>query len=273
MPTDQYGVVGHPISHSRSPAIHARFARQTGEDLGYEAFDVAPGRFDDWVRAFFAAGGRGLNVTVPHKLAAAAFAHALTERARRAAAVNTLVARRDGTILGDNTDGVGLVRDLVRNCGLVLAGRCILLLGAGGATRGVIAPLLECAPAQIVIANRTAGRAAELAAHFRADGPVRGCGYADIGPRPYDLVINATAAGLSGERPQVSASVVSSGTFCYDMAYGGEPTPFLRWALAEGCGRAELGWGMLVEQAAEAFEVWRGVRPETRSVLDALRGR
>lgn len=272
MPTDLYGVVGHPISHSRSPSIHAAFARDTAQDLDYRAFDVHPDDIDAWLRDFFRTG-RGLNVTLPHKLAAATFAGRLTPRAQLAGAVNTLAAQADGAVLGDNTDGSGLVHDLVRNCGLVLAERRLLLLGAGGATRGVLGPLLECAPAEVAIANRTAARAQELAAQFAALGPVRGCGLDGIGPRPYDVVINATAAALAGERPQVSSAIVGSGTFCYDMSYGHELTPFLRWALAEGCARAELGWGMLVEQAAESFAIWRGVRPRTDSVLAELRAR
>lgn len=271
MSEDRYGLIGHPVSHSRSPFIHGLFAQAERQAMTYRVFDVLPEDLDAWTTVFFAEGGRGLNVTVPHKPAAVRLAAKLTPRAQRAAAVNTLSAQPDGTLLGDNTDGVGLVRDLTQNFELDIAGRRILLLGAGGATRGVVAPLLELGPAEITIANRTPDRAVQLAAAFDDLGPVMGCGFDDVGARPYDLVVNATAATLAGERPQISPSIIGPKTFCYDMAYGREASPFLRWAAAEGCARAELGWGMLVEQAAEAFHVWRGVRPSTALVLAAVK--
>lgn len=267
---DQYGIVGHPVSHSRSPFIHGLFAKQTGERMAYRVFDVPADDFVTRVTGFFAGGGRGLNVTVPHKPAAAAYAHALTPRAEQARAVNTLAAQADGSILGDNTDGVGLVRDLTANLGLVVAGLRVLILGAGGATRGIVGPLLDLAPGEMLIANRTADRARVVAASFADLGPVKGCGFHEIDPQPWDLVINATAASLAGARPDITPTVIAAKTICYDLAYGQEPTSFLNWGLAEGAAAAHLGWGMLVEQAAESFYVWRGVRPETKPVLDTL---
>lgn len=269
---DQYGIVGHPVGHSRSPFIHGLFAKQTGQRMAYRLYDVVPDDFVTRVTGFFAGGGRGLNVTVPHKPAAAAFAHTLTPRAEQARAVNTLAAQADGSILGDNTDGIGLVRDLTLNLGLVVAGSRVLILGAGGATRGIVAPLLDLAPETLMIANRTADRARVVAASFADLGPVKGCGFHEIEAHPWDLVVNATAASLTGGRPDITPAIVGANTICYDLAYGQEPTAFLSWALAEGAAGAHLGWGMLVEQAAESFHLWRGVRPQTRTVLEVLKG-
>lgn len=268
---DQYGLVGHPVGHSRSPFIHGLFAKQTGQRMTYRLYDVSPDDFVTRVTGFFAGGGRGLNVTVPHKPAAATLAQTLTPRAERARAVNTLAGQPDGSILGDNTDGVGLTRDLMQNLGMIVAGLRVLILGAGGATRGIVAPLLDLAPGTLTIANRTTDRARVLAASFADLGPVRGCGFHEIEAHPWDLVINATTASLAGGRPDISPAVIGANTICYDLAYGNEPTPFLSWALAEGAAGAHLGWGMLVEQAAESFYLWRGVRPETRTVLEVLK--
>ncbi len=268
---DLYGVVGHPVAHSRSPLIHGLFARQTGQHLIYRLHDVAPESFDREVAGLFKSGVRGLNVTVPHKPAAAAFAQRLTPRAARAGAANTLAMQPDGRILGDNTDGTGLVVDLRMNHGVDLGGRSLLVLGAGGATRGIVAPLLEFLPAELLIANRNPARAQELATLFGELGPVRGCGFEQIPPRPFDLVINATSAGLSGGVADVYPAVVGPDTVCYDLSYSkGDETPFTRWALEQGCRRALQGWGMLVEQAAESFLLWRGVRPDTAPVLALL---
>jgi shikimate dehydrogenase len=269
---EQYGLFGHPVSHSLSPFIHGLFARDTGQSMTYRAYDVLPEDFNARVRAFFAGGGRGLNITLPHKLAAAALADELSERADRAAAVNTL-ARRDDSVLGDNTDGEGLVRDLCSNLGLVITGSRILILGAGGATRGVLAPLLGLEPTLVEIANRTPDRASALAAAFADLGATRGIGFADIGDQPFDLIINATSASLSGEIPPIPRGAVGESTVCYDLAYGRSPTPFVKWARECGCARSEQGLGMLVEQAAESFRLWRGIRPQTTSVLAALRTR
>ncbi len=270
---DQYAVVGHPVAHSLSPFIHSLFARQTGQSLTYRLMDVEPEQFAERVRGFFAGGGRGVNVTLPHKVRAAALASELTERARLAGAVNTLAARRDGTLLGDNTDGAGLVQDLTVNLGMPVTQRSILLIGAGGAARGVIAPLLALRPQRIVITNRTAERAAALAAVFAGLGEVQGCGFGDLDAQSFDLIVNATSASLTGALPEVPAGVFRADTFCYDMAYGRGDTPFVNWARELGCRRAVPGWGMLVEQAAESFRLWRGVRPLTAPVLTALAGR
>jgi shikimate dehydrogenase len=267
---DQYGVVGHPISHSWSPFIHGLFAKQTDQSLVYRLYDIEPGNFRAQVLEFFTRGGRGLNITVPHKEAAAELANELTTRADRAGAVNTLVLNPDHSLLGDNTDGHGLVTDLTHNMGLAIRNQRVLILGAGGATRGVVEPLLMLGPAELLIANRTADRAVNLASLFSDLGAVRGCGFEDVGGEPFDLVINATAAGLSGSVPNVAGSVVASHTVCYDMSYSKSATPFVSWAVEQGCARAHKGWGMLVEQAAESFTLWRGVRPDTRPVLAAL---
>jgi len=272
-PPDQYGVVGHPVAHSWSPFIHGMFARQTGETLVYRLHDVRPEDFRSHVLDFFSRGGRGLNITVPHKVAAADLANELTPRAERGGAVNTLMLKRDNRLLGDNTDGAGLVHDLRDNLSVELGGRRVLIVGAGGATRGVVAPLLVLRPAELVVANRTAERAQAFVADFADLGAVRGCGFEEIGADPFDVVINATSASLSGEVPAIPASAVRAETVCYDMAYSRSETAFLKWAREHGCERALQGWGMLVEQAAESFQLWRGVRPQTAPVLAALRER
>jgi shikimate dehydrogenase len=270
---DRYGVVGHPVAHSWSPFIHGLFSRETGQSLTYRLYDFTPEEFHERVRDFFKQGGRGLNITLPHKIAAVDVADDLTARAAHAAAVNTFAVRNDGTILGDNTDGTGLVRDLCDNQGIVITHRRILIIGAGGASRGVLAPLLALSPTEIVIANRTSERAETLAKSFEKLGATRGVGFRYISGGAFDLIINATSASLSGDIPAVPTSVIGPETVCYDMAYGKSDTPFVRWALKLGCTRALQGWGMLVEQAAESFRVWRGVRPATAPVLAALKER
>jgi shikimate dehydrogenase len=270
---DQYGVVGHPVAHSWSPFIHGLFSRETGQSMSYRLYDFNPEEFHERVRDFFKQGGRGLNITLPHKITAVDVADDLTARAAHAAAVNTFVVRNDGTILGDNTDGSGLVRDLCDNQGIVITHRRILIIGAGGACRGVLAPLLALSPAEVVIANRTSERAETLAKAFEKLGAIRGVGFRYISGGTFDLIINATSASLSGDIPAVPANVIGPDTVCYDMAYGKSDTPFVRWALRLGCTRALQGWGMLVEQAAESFRVWRGMRPSTAPVLAALKER
>jgi shikimate dehydrogenase len=268
---DRYGVIGHPVTHSWSPFIHGMFARQTDQDIVYRLHEVPPERFRGHVLEFFTRGGRGLNVTVPHKIAAAELANDLTPRAERAGAVNTLMLLEDKLIVGDNTDGAGLVNDLLINLRLVLAQRRILIIGAGGASRGVLAPLLMLKPSHILIANRTVQRAETLAADFSDLGAVRAGGFDEIPLDPFDIIINATSASLSGEIPAISRAAIGSSTVCYDMAYGKSETPFVHWALANGCARAVQGLGMLVEQAAESFQLWRGIRPQTAPVLAALK--
>lgn len=262
--TDRYAVFGHPIAHSKSPLIHAAFARQTGQDMRYDAILAPLDGFAASVAAFIAAGGRGANVTVPFKEEAFRLAGRLSPRAQRAGAVNTLMF--DNGILGDNTDGAGLVADLTHNLHCALTGKRILLLGAGGAARGVIEPLLEQQPAALVIANRTVSRAQELAALFGHG--IRACGF-DEASTPFDLIINATAASLAGELPPLSPQLFTANTLAYDMMYGRD-TPFLSFARGHGAATAD-GLGMLVEQAAEAFYVWRGVRPDTGPVIASLR--
>lgn len=239
--------------------------------MTYSRIDAAPAQFESVVKRFFAEGGKGLNVTLPHKQAAAILADDLTPRARTAGAVNTLALREDGRLLGDNTDGAGLARDLLNNLRVTIAGRRVLLLGAGGAARGVLAPLLGLKPAELTIANRTPDRARELAAGFAALGECRGCAFEDVRRGPYDVIINATSASLASDVPPLPPGAVGNRTFCYDMAYGAEDTSFVRWAQAQGAARTAMGLGMLVEQAAEAFHLWRGVRPDTASVIAALK--
>ncbi|HDK38009.1 MAG TPA: shikimate dehydrogenase, partial [Thiolapillus brandeum] len=227
--------------------------------------------FIDDVREFFAAGGKGLNVTVPFKEQAWRLADELSARANSAGAVNTLTLKDDGSIRGDNTDGVGLVRDLQQNHGFELAGARVLLLGAGGASRGVVRPLLEQQLSELVIANRTAGRAVEMATQLQSLGPVFGCGLDELGDQSFDLIINGTAAGLSGQVPNIPNSCLGDNTWAYDMMYASEPTAFVKWALGHGACCAMDGLGMLVEQAAESFYLWRGVRPNTKTVIEDLR--
>ena len=263
--TDRYAVVGNPVGHSQSPRIHALFAAQTAQDMRYEALLAPLDGFAATVRAFIAAGGRGMNVTVPFKEEAFRLATRLTGRARAAGAVNTL-AFSGNDIFGDNTDGAGLVRDILGNLGHGIAGRRILLLGAGGAARGVILPLLAEKPASLLIANRTPDKARALAAAFP------GCtahGFDEIGARCFDIVINATSAGLAGGVLPRLTFAFAPGCLAYEMVYGRD-TDFLRQAREAGAMTAD-GLGMLVEQAAEAFFVWRGLRPDTAPVLRELR--
>jgi shikimate dehydrogenase len=270
--TDQYALFGFPVHHSWSPFIHGMFARQTGQDMAYRLHESPPERFRSDVLEFFSSGGRGINVTLPHKRAAADLVNELTPRAQLADAVNTIVQREE-RLIGDNTDGAGLLADLTRNLGLVFDSPRILLLGAGGAARGALEPLLSLRPRLLVVANRTAERAQALAAEFAELGPVSGCEFGRLEHHGFDLIVNATSASLRGEVPLIPIGVVESTTVCYDMAYGVGDTPFVAWAQRLGAGRAEQGWGMLVEQAAEAFELWRGLRPDTRPVLEALKAR
>jgi shikimate dehydrogenase len=262
--TDHYAVVGNPIAHSKSPRIHAEFARQTGQDLDYVALPAPLDGFADVARGFAASGGKGLNVTVPFKEEAFRLATELTERAKAAGAVNTLRFEA-GEMLGDNTDGAGLVNDLTRNLGIDLAGKRILLVGAGGAARGVGLPLMQCWPAELYIANRTAYKARELSARFDCYGG----GFDALPGRQFEVVINATAASLAGELPPLPDDLFAPDALAYDMMYGRD-TPFLAFARERGARTAD-GLGMLVEQAAEAFFLWRGVRPETAPVIALLR--
>jgi len=291
--TDRYAVIGNPIAHSKSPLIHAAFARQSGQDMEYstilaarrldgtwavgtngqsleETPIIALQGFEAKVEEFRAAGGKGLNVTVPFKVEAWQLASRLTERARLAQAVNTLKFEADGAILGDNTDGAGLVRDITDNLGCPVQGKRILLMGAGGAARGVLLPLLEQQPAALFIVNRTAAKAHELQNQFSAYGRVESGGYQVLAERQFDVVINATSSGLSDELPPLPPGVFAAGALAYDMMYGRE-TPFMAFARQQGVSGVADGLGMLVEQAAEAFLLWRGVRPETAPVIAQMR--
>jgi len=268
---DRYAVFGNPIKHSKSPLIHAMFAQQCSQQMLYRAVRVELDGFAQAASNFFNGGGAGLNVTVPFKREAFEFANRLSERAAQAGAVNTLTRAPDGVIEGDNTDGIGLVRDLIANLGWAVQGLRVLLIGAGGAARGVLEPLLQECPQELLVVNRTGSRAAQLAMEFADVGPLEGGAYGLIGARQFDLVINATSAGLSGAMPELPGSLLTERSCCYDMVYGAEPTPFMRWAAFHAAWAVADGLGMLVEQAAESFYIWRGVRPETGPVINELR--
>ena len=265
---DQYAVIGNPVTHSKSPLIHAAFARQTGQDLVYTRLLAPKDAFVATANAFRERGGRGLNVTLPFKGEAFRYATVLSAGARAAQAVNTL--KFDGnTVFGDNTDGAGLVNDLLHNLGFALAGQRVLLLGSGGAARGVIEPLLQQKPAQFVLANRTPDKARQLAEDFR--GAIEARSYDALADGQFDLVINATSASLAGELPPLPPGVFAHGALAYDMMYGRNETPFLAFARGQGAGQLADGLGMLVEQAAVSFFIWRGIRPDSAPVLQLLR--
>ncbi len=268
--TDQYAVFGNPINHSKSPAIHRQFAEQTGQDLHYAKQLVAEDAFVKTAQAFFAEGGKGLNVTIPFKVEAFQFAQQLTPRAECAGAVNTLAIQADGKILGDNTDGIGMVHDM-HNLGWELRGKRILVLGAGGAVRGIMQPVLAEYPTQVVIANRTLSKAEELAVHFHDLGDVQARSFEQLARESFDVVINGTSASLSGDLPPLPTGLLNPNASCYDLMYGAEPTVFLQWAAEQGAVKLADGLGMLVGQAAEAFYLWRQIRPEVVPVITALR--
>jgi shikimate dehydrogenase len=265
-----YVLFGHPVTHSWSPFIHGLFARQFDHIVDYKLRDVEPEEFRFAVINFFVDGGDGANVTLPHKPAAAEIVNELSARAERARAVNTIIRRSATELYGENTDGIGLVMDLVRNLGVTIDGSRVLILGAGGAVRGVLAPLLEQEPREVRLANRTPERARLLRDEFTDLGEVSASSFDAVDDKPWDIVINATAASLAGEVPALPPRAVGPETVCYDMAYGRGDTVFMRWAQERGAMRAYKGWGMLVEQAAEAYLLWHGVRPATKPVMDAL---
>jgi shikimate dehydrogenase len=269
---DKYAVIGNPIEHSKSPEIHSAFAKQTGESMEYRRLLGNLEDFPGDVRRFLAEGGQGLNVTVPFKEQAWRLADELTPRAHTAGAVNTLIRLDTNQLRGDNTDGIGLVRDLTINQGCRIEERRILILGAGGAVRGVMRPLLEQNPKRVIIANRTATKAYSLAQGLSQYGQVAGCGFDELEGMQFDLVINGTAAGLSGQVPAIPDNILGKGAWCYDMLYSHQETAFQRWGHKHQAARALDGLGMLVEQAAESFYLWRGTRPETALVINMLRG-
>lgn len=268
--TDRYAIFGNPISHSKSSFIHTAFSRQTEQNIEYEAVLVPLGGFAAALDAFRAEGGLGANVTVPFKLEAYRYATDLTPRARQAQAVNTLKFNGQ-SVLGDNTDGAGLIQDIQGNLDFPLAGKRILLMGAGGAARGVLLPLLACEPQAVMVANRTPNKASELARHFAAHGNVQASDYAGLAGTRYDLVINATSSSLNDELPPLPPQLFAPGALAYDLMYGQGLTSFLAFAEKHQAQMLADGLGMLVEQAAEAFYIWRGVRPETRSVIKLFR--
>lgn len=269
---DHYAVMGNPIAHSLSPRIHMAFARQTGQNISYAAILVDPEGFPEAVDDFCAGGGKGLNITLPFKHEAWECLVDRSERAERAGAVNTILCRPDGSRFGDNTDGVGLVRDIVDNLHGSLEGKRILLLGAGGAVCGAVGSLLGQEPAQLVIANRTVDRAVALADRCSPLGNVEGCGFDDLDGWHFDLIINGTSASLQGDVPPLPETVLKAGGWCYDMAYNQDgATAFALWGAEHGAATSVDGLGMLVEQAAESFLLWRGMRPQTRTVIEALR--
>lgn len=273
---DIYAVMGNPISHSKSPQIHTAFALETEQKIEYTAIHVDVGGFSQAVSHFQGHGGRGLNVTVPFKLDAWKMADSLTERAKRAGAVNTLILSKDGAIKGDNTDGVGLVNDIIDHLGWVISQKRVLILGAGGASRGVIGPILEKKPQSLTIANRTASKATELARLFadmkdKETQAIEAGGYDFLTGRQFDLVINATAASLHGEVPPLPDGLLASDGCCYDMMYAAQATAFMRWAEQQGVTQISDGLGMLVGQAAESFYVWRGIRPAVTPVIHSIK--
>lgn len=273
--SDRYAVVGNPIAHSKSPDIHAKFAAQTGQDIAYTRLLAPLDGFRAEVLGFFDQGGRGVNVTVPFKLEAHDLAHEVSQRAKDARAANLLKCE-DGRIFADNTDGAGLLRDLTANIGIDLAGKRILLIGAGGAAQGVLVPLVETKPAILAIVNRTVEKAMRLAENLRhnplaAHTVISGRSFDDLQGQHFDVVINATSSGLTGDVPPLPAGIFAADAMAYDMMYGKETTTFLAFARTQGAGRLADGLGMLVEQAAESFMIWRGIRPQTAPVIAALR--
>ena len=267
---DRYAVFGSPIKHSKSPKIHQLFAEQTKQPIEYTAQEVSSETFKSSVTTFFKHGGKGLNCTLPLKELAWAYADYSTERADLSKAVNTLSLLEDGSVLGDNTDGCGLIRDLTINNKIDIQGSRILILGAGGACRGILAPLLELAPDHMVLANRTTQKAKDLAVEFGIFGDVMGCGFADLKRQQFDLIINATSASLNDDTPPLPENILSENGVCYDLAYGNRPTSFVLWGIENHAKKSIDGLGMLVEQAAEAFFNWRKIRPQTQPVIDVL---
>lgn len=266
---DKYAVIGNPVAHSKSPLIHKMFAEQTGQAMEYGAILSPLDRFHETVEQFRETGGKGLNVTLPFKEQAYSIAHWLSDAAKKAKAVNTLIFG-DGKIEGHNTDGVGLIADLLHHK-IKIEGKRILLVGAGGAARGVILPLLHEKPALLHLANRTAEKALLLAKHFYAYGNLSASGLQAVPDGHFDLIINASSASLNGERPDIGEGLVGCETVCYDMLYSREDTSFNRWAQLQGAAKTIDGLGMLVEQAAASFYLWRGVRPRTDTVRERLR--
>lgn len=268
---DRYAVFGNPISHSKSPQIHTLFAKQTNQTLVYTAELAEIGSFQQAVEAFIKNNGKGLNITVPFKGDAWQVADYHSPRAKRAGAVNTLVLKNDGKLYGETTDGIGLVNDFTNNHHLELQGKTILIIGAGGAVRGVLEALLEKKPTSLLIANRTKQKAEQLAGDFSDLGNINGCGLDEINQQTFDLVINGTSASLHGDLPPIPNTIFNTNACSYDMMYAAKATPFMKWSKDNGCTQTFDGLGMLVEQAAESFFLWRGIKPETHDVIQFIR--
>ena len=268
---DRYAVFGNPISHSKSPQIHTLFAEQTNQAISYTAELAEIGQFKNAVKAFIENNGKGLNVTVPFKEDAWQIANRHSERAKRAGAVNTLIAQADGDLYGDTTDGVGLVRDLTQNYDVPIKDKTVLIIGAGGAVRGVLEAFLEQQPASLLVANRTKQKALQLAKDFADLGNISGCGLDEIHQKKFDIVINGTSASLQGNLPPIPDTVFATDASSYDMMYSAQATPFMKWSTKNGATQVFDGLGMLVEQAAESFSLWRGVKPETKKVIQTIR--
>ncbi len=264
---DQYAVIGNPIEHSKSPDIHLLFADQTGEHLNYEKILADEDKFSQAVTEFFTNGGKGLNVTVPFKNDACNFVDELTKYARNAGAVNTIYKDENGKFIGANTDGIGLLRDLKKSLRVQIINKKILIVGAGGATQGIVEPLLNEQPSELLIANRTASKAEAIAEQFKEPAPnvsvVKGCALNEIPKQPFDLVLHATSAGLQGNNVELPVEIIGPNTCCYDLLYSDQDTPFMQWARSHHAEKVVDGFGMLLEQAAEAFYIWRGQRPDT----------
>jgi len=269
---DNYCVVGNPVAHSKSPQIHAAFAEQTQQNIFYQAIQVDDGKFKAALKEFQAQGGKGLNITVPFKGEAWEISENRSNRAERALAVNTISFDDAGNIIGDNTDGVGLIRDMTINHDISIKDKDILILGAGGAVRGILDPLFDEQPNKVVIANRTVSRAEELTDIFSDRGDISACGFDELAGSSYDIIINGTSASLQGEVPPLPENLLNDNACCYDMMYSMSDTPFVSWAKAHGATKAFDGLGMLIEQAAESFFIWRGVRPDTAPVIKMLGG-
>lgn len=269
---DNYCVVGNPVAHSKSPQIHAAFAEQTQENIFYQAIQVDDGKFKAALKEFQAQGGKGLNITVPFKGEAWEISENRSNRAERALAVNTISFDDAGNIIGDNTDGVGLIRDMTINHDIAIKDKDILILGAGGAVRGILDPLFDEQPNKVVIANRTVSRAEELTDIFSDRGEISACGFDELAGSSYNIIINGTSASLQGEVPPLPENLLNDNACCYDMMYSMSDTPFVSWAKAHGATKAFDGLGMVIEQAAESFFIWRGVRPDTAPVIKMLGG-
>ncbi len=268
---ERYAVLGNPVAHSKSPRIHVLFAHQFRHRLEYLAIQVDPGGLAQAIEQFRANGGKGVNITIPFKQDAYRLVDHMSERAQLAGAVNTIKFEPDGRLFGDNTDGTGLIHDITHNLGFTLRDKHVLVLGAGGAVRGVAGPLLKQHPARLVIANRTVSRARDLVAAFAGVGRIEACSFEELRGKHFHAVINGTAASLKGELPPLPDNLFAHHALAYDMMYGEHATPFMEWAARHGAERVVDGLGMLVEQAAESYFVWKGVRPQTKPVIEALR--